>query len=304
MPQNKVILAGGSGFLGQALVPFLLKRFESIIVLTRNAARSDGPVRYVSWDAKSQGPWTAEIDGATAIVNLVGRTVDCRKTPANKREILESRVHSVRALAAACNAVANPPNVWVQAGTAHIYGDTADEILDESSPLGSGFAPDVGRAWEAAFDNADLPNCRHIMLRTSFVLGRHGGALATLAKLTRCFLGGTVATGRQYISWIHVDDFCRIVMRAIENPTMEGVYVVTAPNPVTNRDFMAALRRTLHRPWSPPAPAACVRLASLLMRTDPELALLGRRCIPTRLMREVFEFQFPKLNDALRELLL
>jgi uncharacterized protein (TIGR01777 family) len=243
------------------------------------------------------------VDGAGAVINFVGRTVDCRKTPANKKAILDSRVDSVRVLAEAVDRAAGKLAVWVQSATAHIFGDTRDEVLDESSPIGTGFAPTVGRAWEKAFDEARLPDTRRVTLRISFVLGRGGGALRTLARLARLGLGGATGDGRQYISWIHAADLNRIILRAIDDASMHGVYVVTAPNPVRNAEFMRLLREAVHRPWSPPVPEPIVRLGSWLLRTDPELALLGRRCVPTRLLREGFQFEFPELEGALADLL-
>lgn len=302
-PYRKIILAGGSGFLGRAMLPTLLDVADEIITLTRSPAVVDGRERRINWDAKSAGDWEREIDGADAIINLVGRTVDCRKTPANKKVILESRVHSVRALAAAVQLSKRPPKVWVQAATAHIFGDTGDEILDDNAPIGSGFAPQVGLAWEAATNDAPLPHTRRVLLRMTFVLGREGGPLKILARLARLGLGGTVGSGRQWISWIHEADVAAIVLRALIDPTMSGTYVVTAPGPVTNRDFMAALRHTVHRPWSPPTPAPLVRLGSAILRTDPELALLGRRCVPSRLLSEGYVFKHPDLSNAFDDLL-
>ena len=298
----RIVIAGGSGFIGQSLMRLLRPECESIVCLTRGPAGERDGVTYVHWDAKTPGDWARHLDGATAIVNLVGRTVDCRKTPANKKIILESRVHSVQALAAACKTVALPPKIWVQSATAHIYGDTHDEILDELSPIGAGFAPDVGMAWEKALDEADLLNVRQVILRISFVLGRDGGALRTLSRIARLGLGGTVGSGRQYLSWIHEDDLNAVIRRAIVDLSMEGIYVVTAPGPVTNREFMRELRHAVHRPWSPPVPAFLVRLGSIVLRTDPELALLGRRLVPTRLLREGFAFRFPELPAALSDL--
>jgi uncharacterized protein (TIGR01777 family) len=285
------------------LIPRLLDRFDDVVVLTRGPSRVDGRVRSVNWDARTIGTWAREVDGAGAIVNLVGRTVDCRKTPANKKVILESRVDSVRALAEAAGRATNPPRVWVQSATAHIFGDTGDETLDESSPIGTGFAPTVGTAWEKALDESDLPATRRVTLRISFVLGREGGALRTLARLARFGLGGSTGTGRQWMSWIHAADLDRIILRAIDEPSMRGVYVVTAPSPVRNAEFMRLLRKAVHRPWSPPVPGAMVRVGAWLLRTDPELALLGRRCVPTRLLREGFQFEFPEPEGALGQLL-
>lgn len=303
MTTNRVILAGGSGFLGRSLIPHLRRAGYAPVVLTRGPTDTTGPVPHIHWDGRTPvGDWPACLDGATAVVNVVGRTVDCRKTAANKRAILESRVDSVNALATACAKVKNPPKVWVQSATAHIYGDTADEVLDESSPVGRGFAPMVGAAWEKALTDAHLPDTRRVLLRISFVLGRGGGPFKTLSRLTRCFLGGTVGHGRQYMSWLHADDLAAIVLRAIEDERMHGMYVTTAPNPVTNAEFMRELRRALHRPWSPPCPGPLVHLGAFLLRTDPELALLGRRCVPARLLGEGFVFRFPTLPEALQDL--
>lgn len=298
-----MVVAGGSGFLGRSLIPSLLDRFEDVVVLTRGPARVDSRVRHLNWDARTVGTWAGEVNGAAAVINLVGRTVDCRKTPANRKVILESRVDSVRALAEAVRRAASPPAAWVQSATAHIFGDTGDELLDESAPIGTGFAPTVGVAWEKAFDEPDLPRTRRVTLRISFVLGRGGGALRTLARLARLGLGGATGAGRQWMSWIHEADLNRIILRAIDDPSMKGVYVVTAPGAVRNAEFMRLLRRAVRRPWSPPVPEPVVRVGAWLMRTDPELALLGRRCVPTRLLKEGFRFDFPELGPALDELL-
>ena len=299
----RVVVAGGSGFLGAGLVPELVAAGYDVVVLTREPSREvPGGVRHVTWDGRTVGPWAEALEGAEAVVNLVGRTVDCRKTAANRREIMASRVDSVRALAAAFAKCPQPPKTWVQTATAHIYGDTDDELLDDSSPIGTGFAPEVGVAWERALEAADLPGCRRVVLRISFVLGRDGGALRTLARLTRLFLGGTVGHGRQYISWIHQADINALFLRGLGRPDMSGVYVATAPHPVTNAQFMQELRRAYGRPWSPPVPRPLVRLGAWMMRTDPELALLGRRCVPTRLLSEGFLFRFPTLPEALHDL--
>jgi uncharacterized protein (TIGR01777 family) len=300
---KRLVIAGGSGFLGSGLIRHLSAVAQSAVVLTRGPARDVGSVRFVAWDAKTIGPWEEELEGASAIVNVVGRSVDCRKTTANKAAILDSRVDSVNVLGQAVKRCSSPPPVWIQSGTAHIYGDTDDQILDESSLVGTGFAPQVGLAWEAALAELALPSVRTVVLRISFVLGRDGGALATLSRLARLGLGGRIGTGRQFISWIHETDLHRIIHRAIVDDSMRGAYVVTAPNPVPNRDFMRLLRRAVHRPWSPPVPAVLVRIGSVILRTDPELALLGRRCVPTRLMHEGFTFQFPNLEGALADLL-
>jgi uncharacterized protein len=306
MLERKVILAGGSGFLGQALSTCLIKHNYTPIILTRGLSQPATATtpQHIHWDAATTGDWTACLNDAHAVINLVGRSVNCRKTDANKREILESRVLATRALTQAWQQANNLPKIWIQTSTAHIYGDTEDEILDESSPTGVGFAPDVGRAWEKEFTDADLKDTRRVVLRVSFVMGLgQNSALRVLSRLTRLFLGGHTGSGWQWMSWLHIADYCRIILRALADPAMEGIYVVTAPNPVTNKEFMRELRRTLHRPWSPPVPRPFVHVGALLMRTDPELALMGRRCVPTRLVSEGFRFGFPSLPEALQDLL-
>jgi uncharacterized protein (TIGR01777 family) len=302
---GKVILAGGSGFLGTALARELVRHNADVVVLTRTPARprhfSDA-VRMVEWDGKTLGPWVRELDGARAVVNFTGRNVNCRYHAANRRAILNSRVDSVRVIDQAIARCQSPPAVVIQAATLAIVGDAGDAVLDESAQPGVGFSPDVAKAWEAAFNEADTPGTRRVLMRVSFALGKDGGALGTLARLTKCFLGGTVGSGRQYVSWIHVDDLCRAILWTIEHDHVRGLYNVTSPNPVTNRQFMRELRHALHRPWSPPAPAWAVRVGAFLMRTESELALWGRKGVPRRLLEEGFTFRFSSLPDALNDL--
>jgi uncharacterized protein (TIGR01777 family) len=310
-PETKpaIVLAGGSGFLGRGLTPMLLDRGYAVHVLSRSSAPDDlaPDVHWHEWDGKTLGDWSACLDGAAGLINLVGRTVDCRKTPANVQEIHDSRVNSCWVLGEACRKVNSPPPVWLQSATAHIVGDPVplDTLCDESTPPGPmhEMAPRVGVAWEQAFDEAKLPEQRGVKCRISFVLGHGGGAFATLARLTKLGLGGTVGHGKQYISWVHLHDLNRLWLDALTDPAYAGVYIVTAPHPVTNRRFMQAMRQTFRRPWSPPAPAIGVRLASrFILNTDPELALLGRRCVPTRLQRQGFTFDYPDIDSALAEL--
>jgi uncharacterized protein (TIGR01777 family) len=251
----------------------------------------------------SVGEWAQALDGAVALVNLAGRTVDCIKTPDHCDEILRSRVESTQLLGRALRSVRAPPDVWVQMSTAHIYGDAPERVCDESAAFGYGLAPFVGRAWEEAHARAVLPGMRSVVLRTSFVLGRAGGALPRLARITRMGLGGRVGSGRQGISWIHERDMNRLFTRAIEEPAMESAYIATAPNPVPNTEFMRALRKALKVPIGLPAASWMVKVgAPLVLRTDPDLALYGRYCISRRLRDEGFEFLFPDVGPALLDL--
>ena len=312
MPENadrgRVVIAGGSGFLGLSLATHLTNKGWSVAVLSRHPPRRDGPWSHFSWDARTLGEWSRALDGSSGLINLVGRSVDCIKTPDHQDEILRSRTEATRALGLAVRLVKAPPQVWVQMSTAHIYGDPPSVICTEDSPFGYGLAPFVGRAWECEFERNVSPTQRRVVLRTSFVIGRDrgagGGALARLLTLVRFGLGGRVGSGTQGMSWIHEADLNRLFERALTSDGMEGPYIASSPNPVSQRDFMKTLRRVVGMPIGLPAFSWMVRIgAPLLMRTDPELALYGRFVVSKRLQQEGFEFQFPQLENALRDLL-
>lgn len=307
LASRPIVIAGGSGFLGSSLATHLSAGGASVVILSRTAPRVAGPWRHVAWDARTPGDWMSALDGAAGLVNLVGRSVDCIKTPDHCDEILRSRVEATRVLGVACRAVASPPPVWVQMATAHIYGDPPSAVCDEDSPFGYGLAPTVGRAWEEAFAEAVLASQRGVVLRTSFVIGRDrgagGGALARLKTLVRFGLGGTVGHGTQGMSWIHEHDMNRLFERALTDPSMYGTYIASAPNPVSQREFMRTLRRVMRMPIGLPAEEWMVRLgAPIIMRTDPELALYGRYVVSKRVREEGFQFRFSSLGDALADL--
>lgn len=293
---KRVVIAGGRGFLGGLLGEALRARGANVVSLTRSprASRADE----VAWDAKSAGEWQRTLSGAFAVVNLVGRSVDCVKNARNRREILSSRVGATRAIGRALAEVADPPRVWVQMSTAHAYGDPPEAICDEGSPLGSGFAPQVASAWDGEHAKWVTPDLRSVVLRTSFVLSRRGGALPTLERLARCGLGGRIGSGRQGLSWIHERDITRLMERAIAEPHMSGTYVATAPSPVSMLDFMRELRQAVGVPFGLPSPGWMVRFGTVILRRDPELALLGRYCVSRRLASEGFRFSFPGLRAA------
>ncbi|MEW4454449.1 DUF1731 domain-containing protein [Bremerella sp. JC817] len=303
-----IVIAGGSGFLGISLANHLARLGQPVVILSRNVPRIDGNWTHVSWDGRKPGPWSHCLEGAAGVVNLAGRTVDCIKTPAHQDEILRSRIESTRSLGQAMRTLSAPPPVWVQMGTAHIYGDPAVSRCDESSAFGIGFAPMVGQAWEAEFASAKLPDQRGIVLRTSFVIGKDrgvgGGALARLAMLTRWGLGGKIGSGHQGISWIHEADMNRLFEKALTDPSMSGAYIASSPNPVPQVEFMRGLREAVRMPIGLPAFRWMVQIGTpWLLNTDPELALLGRYVIPQRLLNDGFSFQFPEVKSALADLL-
>ncbi|MCC9609387.1 TIGR01777 family oxidoreductase [Blastopirellula sp. JC732] len=304
---KRIVIAGGSGFLGLSLAEHLSRAGGEVVILSRSRPQADGRWTHLFWDGRTPGEWVSTLDGADAVVNLAGRTVNCIKTPDHQDEILRSRVESTRALGAAMRTVGSPPPVWVQMSTAHIYGDPPAAICTEDSATGIGFAPTIGHAWEAAFAESKLPQQRGVIMRTSFVIGRDrgagGGALATLRLLARIGLGGRVGKGTQGMSWMHEADFNKLFSQAITDDSMSGVYIASAPNPVSQVDFMRTLRQVVRMPIGLPAFEWMVRIgAPLVFRTDPELALYGRYVVSKRLAEAGFEFQFPTLEPALRDL--
>ena len=300
---GKVVITGGTGFLGLNLAQYLAEAGCEVVLVSRNDPKTDGSWTHAKWDGRTVGDWAVHLEGAFALVNLAGRTVDCIKTPDRCDEILRSRVESVQVLGEALRGIRNPPPVWVQMATAHIYGDPPEAMCDEDSSFGYGLAPIVGKAWEQAYRECVPDGMRKVILRTSFVLGKSGGAFPKMKMLARLGLGGRVGHGKQGISWIHEQDMSRLMARAIADETMRGVYVATAPNPVSYRDFMRSLRRAIGMPIGMPAAEWMVRFgAHYLMRTDPELVLYGRYCVSRRLEKEGYEFKFSEIEQAMKEL--
>jgi uncharacterized protein (TIGR01777 family) len=297
--KRRIIVAGGSGFIGQAVSLLLLSEGYEVVVLTRAASHQAGTIRHVRWDGYETDGWVETLDGAKAIVNLTGKNVNCRRTPENRREIIDSRVNSVRALGEALGRCAQPPEVFVQASGIAIYGDAGDRWCDEAAPHGSGFLAEVSQAWEGAFSEVRVSSVRKCLFRIGPVLGPNGGLLEPLARLTRCFLGGHVGSGQQFLSWIHIIDLTRMFLCAIKDDDNFGVFNAVAPNPATNAQFMCELRRALHRPWSPPVPSFAAKIGAWIVGTDASLALTGQRCAPKHFLAKNFEFEFPNLREAL-----
>ena len=304
---GRVVIAGGSGFLGVSLAAHLAASGWSVVIRSRHDPRVRGLWKHVPWDARTLGDWSRELDGASAMINLVGRSVDCIKTPDHQDEILRSRVEATRVLGKAVRTIDSPPPVWVQMSTAHIYGDPPHVTCSEESPFGYGLAPFVARAWEEEFQASVLPSQRSVVLRTSFVIGRDrgagNGALGRLGLVARLGLGGTVGAGSQGMSWIHETDLNRLFERALNDRAMQGIYIASSPEPVSSRIFMRDLRSAVRMPIGLPTPSWLVRIgARWLLRTDPDLALYGRYVVSKRLQDEQFEFRFPNLPEALNDL--
>jgi uncharacterized protein (TIGR01777 family) len=307
----KLVIPGGSGQVGTVLARAFHSAGHQVVVLSRQPVPR--PWQVVAWDGRTMGPWARELDDADVVVNLAGRSVNCRYTAANRREILGSRVLSTRVVGHAIAQAARPPKVWLQASTATIYAHRFDKANDEATGILGGdepgapdtwrFSIDVARAWEAAFDEATAPGTRKVTLRSAMTMSADkGGVFETLRRLVRLGLGGKAGDGRQFVSWIHHRDFVRAVHWLIEHVEIRGVVNVSAPEPIPWIDFMRQFREAAGVPVGLPASRWMLELGAFVMRTETELILKSRRVVPARLQEHGFTFEFPAWRGAVRDL--
>ena len=307
----KIVIPGGSGQVGTMLARAFHAKGHDVIVLSR---RPDArPWRVVAWDAVGPGRWTSEIAGADVLINLTGRSVNCRYTAANRREILDSRVLSTRAIGRAIAEANRPPRVWLQASTATIYAHRYDAANDEVSGIIGGdevdapsawkFSIDVARAWETTFGEARVPGTRKVALRSAMTMSADpGGVFDRLLALVRRGQGGQVGDGRQFMSWVHEEDFIRAVRWLIEHDEMDGVVNIASPHPIPNAEFMRALRDAWGIRIGLPTARWMLEIGALLLRTESELVLKSRRVVPRRLLESGFVFAHPHWPEAARDL--
>jgi len=309
MHTKRIVLAGGSGFLGHVLAETFRTCGAEPVILTRTP-RNDGPAREVAWNGRTPGDWCREIDGADAVINLAGRTVDCRYHARNRRLILDSRIDSTRVLGEAIAGAVQPPRVWLNSSTATIYKHSIDRAMDEATgEIGATpeakdeFSVEVARAWERALAEAHTPGTRKVALRSAMVLGRASNSvLPVLCKLARFGLGGCMAGGWQFVSWIHETDFCRAVEWLLDHDDISGPVNLASPNPVPNREMMATLREVCGAPFGLPATRWMLELGAFFLRTETELIIKSRRVVPGRLLARGFVFKYPQLRDAVENL--
>lgn len=305
--KKKIILAAGTGFLGQCIIKHLSNDYE-MIVLTRNPDAKNCQLltancRLIKWDAKTQGEWCAALEGAYAIINLAGKSVDCRYNEKNKKEIFDSRTYATNAIGQAINSCKTPPEVWINAASATIYRYAEDRPMDEETgEIGKGFSVEVCKKWEATFNEIENLKTRKVILRIAMVLGNEGGVFPVLKRLVKFGLGGKHGSGNQFMSWVHEYDFVKSIQFVLERKNSSAVYNVAAPNPLPDKYFMEAIRNALKIKIGLPASKWMLETGAVFLRTETELVLKSRRVIPTKLLNAGFKFKFENATDAIADL--
>ncbi|MCU0444064.1 MAG: TIGR01777 family oxidoreductase [Microscillaceae bacterium] len=302
--RKKIVIAGGSGFLGEAMAKYFLAKGYEVLIIARQNPQYSEKIQYAQWDGKTLSTWAKQLENATALINMAGKSVNCRYNEANKRQIYDSRLHTTRILGEAIGQCQNPPLVWLNSSSATIYRHALDRPMDEpKGEIGTGFSVDVCQQWEAEFNNASTPHTRKVILRTAIVLGKSGSVFPYLLHIVRLGWGGRQGNGKQMFSWIHLEDFNRAVHYLIDNEALSGVFNLSSPNPVSNQMLMQSLRQKGKFWLGLPAETWMVRLGAWLIGSEAELLLKSRWVLPTRLLESGFQFNYPNLDLALDELL-
>ena len=307
----KIVIPGGSGYLGTLLARSFHEAGHDVVVLSR--VLRNRPWRTVEWDGQTLGEWVNEFEGADAIINLAGQSVNCRYTQENRRTIIDSRVKSTKVVGDAIAQAWKPPRVWLQASTATIYAHRFDAPNDEATGVIGGSEPnapdtwqfsiDVATSWERALKQSPTPHTRRVAMRSAIMMNPDPGSpFSTLLQLVKLGLGGAAGDGRQYISWIHDQDFVSAVLWLIEHEEMEGPVNLAAPNPLINSEFMRVLRSAWGMSFGLPATEWMLELGAFVLRSETELILKSRRVIPAKLLQSGFAFQFPAWPEAARDL--
>ena len=295
----KIIIAGGTGFIGSELVQHFEKQNHQVIVLGRN---NENKTNVITWDGKTVGDWKQELKGTDVLINLTGKSVDCRYTEQNKKVIFDSRTNSIEVLEKAFNEINETPRIWIQAATATIYRDEYEKPNNEyDGVIGEGFSVEVAKKWEETFDKVTLET-KKVVLRMTIVLGKNGGAFPVLNKLAKLGMGGKQGKGNQMVSWIHIEDMLRIIDLAIKNQWVNGVINCVAPEINTNDDFMRKIRKKNWLSFGLPTPEFLLNLGAKIIGTEPELILKSRWVSSKKLDKFGYTFNYPTLESALEEL--
>jgi uncharacterized protein len=307
----KIVIPGGTGQVGSILARAFHDSGNDVSVLSRKPASA--PWRVVQWDGETLGDWVAEIDGADVVINLAGQSVNCRYTKENRRILIDSRIKSTRVVGQAIARAIPAPRVWLQASTATIYAHRYDAPNDEATGIIGGSEPnapdtwrfsiDIVTKWERELNEAATPNTRKVLMRSAIVMSPDpGGPFDTLLRLVRFGLGGSSGNGKQYISWIHDQDFMRAALWLIQHEELDGPVNLAAPNPMPNSEFMQKLREAWGKSFGLPATVWMLELGAFFLRSETELILKSRRVVPSRLLESGFTFQFPTWDEAARDL--
>ncbi|MFM2225962.1 MAG: hypothetical protein RJA07_2164 [Bacteroidota bacterium] len=302
---KKIILAGGSGFLGKSIVDFFDETEYQFVILSRTIFTLNKKNCTVKiWDGKNMGDWSSELEGAEAVINLSGKNVNCRYTEKNKTDILASRIDSTNAIGNAIINCKNPPKVWMNASSATLYEYTETENQTEDcKKYNDDFSTHVCLEWEKTLNHFETKNTRKIALRISIVLGKNDGVFTRLKMLTQYGLGGKQGNGKQYVSWIHIADFCRCIEFFINQQTANGAYNLCTSNPITNENLMQTFRQKMNIPFGIPSPKFMLELGALIIGTETELILKSRKVVPKKIMDEGFIFLHPSIDKAIESLL-
>lgn len=295
----KIVIVGASGFLGKALAQYYIGKGTEVHLISRGHMAVEG-AQFHPWDGKTLGAWTSCLENADAVINMAGKSVDCRYTEKNKALIYSSRIDTTTILGMAIQGCHQAPKLWLNSSSATIYRHADDRPQDEpEGELGDDFSPDVCKRWEQALFGSVTPKTLKYALRASLVLGSDGGVLPVLKKLTRLGLGGRQGSGLQKVSWIHVCDFVRALDFIITQKVPEGIYNVCAPHPTDNQTMMKVLRKVCGMPFGLPATKTMLELGALVLRTETELVLKSRWVFPTKLLKAGFEFKYGTIEEAL-----
>lgn len=295
----KIVLAGGSGFMGQVLARHFAGKGDEVIVLTRGPQRQDGNIRFVNWDGATTGAWANELEGCSVLINLTGKSVNCRYNEQNRKEIFSSRLNATRILGQVLQQLTSKPELWINTVSATYYRHAEDRPQDEyTGEAGTGFSVEVCKQWEAAFFEQQIAGVRQVALRTAIVLGKNGGVMPYYFNIARLGLGGKQGDGNQYFSWLYEDDLTGIVDFLINNKKISGVINASSPNPVPNRVFMGMVRREVHMPFGLPATRWMLEIGTWLLSTETELLLKSRWVLPARLKDAGYIFRVTDVKRA------
>ncbi|OXS61454.1 hypothetical protein B0G93_106111 [Bacillus sp. V-88] len=293
--EKKIVIAGGTGFIGQYLQKKFLENGDNAIIISRQSP-------HVSWDRPDE--IVQSLEGADMLINLAGKSVDCRYNEKNKADIFKSRTETTKLLGKALLQCQNPPSLWINSSTATIYRHAEDRpMTEEEGDIGTGFSVEVAKEWEKAFFSFSLPETRQAALRIAIVLGPDGGVMTPYKNLVKFGLGGVQGPGTQKFSWIHVEDLYRIILFLNEEKELNGVFNCASPDPVTNREFMAQLRNVMNKKIGLPTPKWMLEAGAVFIKTETELVLKSRWVIPERLGKAGFVFQYDTLGKALEQIL-